>query len=72
MLTSTVTNRMSKNRKKICDIKRGNYLMHSESVICGMHTQHRQDKGNKDDITSYKIEILKLLCYLLWDEYYVA
>ena len=34
--------------------------MHSEMIICGMHTKHRPVKGNKDDITSYKIEILKI------------
>ena len=29
--------------------------MHSEIVICGMHTKQRQDKANKDDVTSYRM-----------------
>ena len=41
----------------ICDNKRGNYCMHSEMIICGMHTKQRPGKGNKDDITSYRMEI---------------
>ena len=55
MITSKVTNRMRKNRKRILDIKTGNgMIVHVEEesdVSCSMRTIQRRHKANKDDMT---------------------
>ena len=38
--------------------------MHSEIIICGMHTKQRRGKGNKDNIPSHRIWILKIDLWL--------
>ena len=48
---------MNKHRKYIGVIKRRNYIVDSEIIICGMDTKQRQGKANKDDIISYRILI---------------